>query len=88
MLAFTTTWFSKINNLNDCRNSKPSSRSQSAKIGPQLDCDVNDLLYEDAEEREVKGSDYLRPFARIQEVIAAVAATEATSTVEGDVARS
>ena len=36
---------------------------------------------------EVKGSDYLRPFARIQEVIA-VAATEATSTVEGDVARS
>jgi len=37
---------------------------------------------------EVKGSDYLRPFARIQEVIAAVAATEATSTVEGDVPRS
>jgi len=36
---------------------------------------------------EVKGSDYLRPFARIQEIIA-VAATEATSTVEGDVARS
>ena len=37
---------------------------------------------------EVKGSDYLRPFARIQEVIAVVAATEATSTVEGDVPRS
>ena len=36
---------------------------------------------------EVKGSDYLRPFARIQEVIA-VAATEATRMVEGDVARS
>ena len=37
---------------------------------------------------EVKGSDYLRPFARIQEVIAVVAATEATSTVEYNVARS
>ena len=37
---------------------------------------------------EVKGTDYLRPFARTQEVIAAVAATEATSTVEDDVARS
>jgi len=43
---------------------------------------------EDAEGREVKGSDYLRPFARIQEVIAVVAATEATSTVEYNVARS
>ena len=38
---------------------------------------------------EVKGSDYLRPFATIQEIIAAVAAAnEATRTVEGDVARS
>ena len=37
---------------------------------------------------EVKGSDYLRPFATIQEVIAVAAATEATSTVEGDVPRS
>ena len=36
---------------------------------------------------EVKGSDYLRPFATIQEVIAAVA-TEATSMVEDDVPRS
>ena len=42
---------------------------------------------EDAEEDGSEGSDYLRPFARIQEIIA-VAATEATSTVEGDVARS
>ena len=37
---------------------------------------------------EEKGSDYLRPFATIQEVIAGAAATEATRTVEGDVARS
>ena len=37
---------------------------------------------------EVKGSDYLRPFARTQEIIAAVAASEATSTVEDDVPRS
>jgi len=37
---------------------------------------------------EVKGSDYLRPFARIQEIIAVVTATEATSTVEYNVARS
>ena len=29
---------------------------------------------------EVKGSDYLRPFATIQEIIAAVAATEALGT--------
>ena len=37
---------------------------------------------------EVKGSDYLRPFATIQEIIAVAAATEATRTVEGDVPRS
>ena len=37
---------------------------------------------------EMKGSDYLRPFARIQEIIAVAAATEATRTVEGDVPRS
>ena len=37
---------------------------------------------------EVKGSDYLRPFATIQEVIAGAAATEATRTVEDDVPRS
>ena len=37
---------------------------------------------------EVKGSDYLRPFATIQEVIAVAAATEATSTVEDYVPRS
>ena len=37
---------------------------------------------------EVKGSDYLRPFARIQEIIAVVTATEATSTVEYNVPRS
>ena len=43
---------------------------------------------EDAEGREVKGSDYLRPFATMQEIIAAVAASEATRMVEDDVPRS
>ena len=36
----------------------------------------------------MKGSDYLRPFARIQEIIADAAATEATRMVEDDVPRS
>jgi len=37
---------------------------------------------------EVKGSDYLRPVATIQEVIAVAATTEATRMVEDDVPRS
>jgi len=59
-------------------------------VNPELSVRMPSRLKrgEDAEGREVKGSDYLRPFARIQEVIAVVAATEATSTVEYNVARS